>query len=254
LENNMLKEMKNLLAFLTIIPVGMDADCLRDAAEYMPLFPLVGAFIGALAGLFAWLLSRILPGLVVGVLTLGFILLVTGLHHTDGLLDFGDGLMCQGPPERKIEVMHDEQTGTGGLMLGLIMALTTAFSIAALSPSMFFQALTVSEVSAKFAMVLVAWAGTSAHEGMGSVFIEAMHRGQRRLRLAGAVIISLGLTIPLLWAVGLLLLAVGVLTCLTIVWASSRHFRGVTGDVFGAANDLARMTSLITVLAVSPWA
>ena len=53
----MLKEIKNLIAFLTIIPVGMDQNCLTDAAKYMPLFPLVGAFIGLLAGVFAWPVS-----------------------------------------------------------------------------------------------------------------------------------------------------------------------------------------------------
>ncbi|NIR86954.1 adenosylcobinamide-GDP ribazoletransferase, partial [Candidatus Bathyarchaeota archaeon] len=45
----MLKEIKNLTSFLTIIPVGMDPDCLTDAANYMYLFPAVGAFIGLLA-------------------------------------------------------------------------------------------------------------------------------------------------------------------------------------------------------------
>jgi len=116
----MLKEIKNLLAFLTIIPVGMDPDCLTDSAKYMYLFPLVGAIIGLLAGLFAWLLLNILASLVVGILTLSFILLLTGLHHTDGLLDFGDGIMYQGPPKKKIEIMHDQRTGAGGLALGLV--------------------------------------------------------------------------------------------------------------------------------------
>ena len=97
----MLKKIKNLLSFLTIIPVGMDPDCLTDSADYMYLFPLVGAIIGLLAGLFAWLLLKILPSLVAGILTLGVILLLTGLHHTDGLLDFGDGIMYQGIPNEE---------------------------------------------------------------------------------------------------------------------------------------------------------
>src|SRR3990170_5358202 len=129
----MLKELKNLIAFLTIIPVGMDSDWLMDAANYMFLFPAIGALIGLLAGLLAWVLFRVLPNLVVGILALGFILLVTGLHHIDGLLDFGDGIMYQGTPEKKIEIMHDQQTGAGGLTLGLISMLTTAFCIAGLN-------------------------------------------------------------------------------------------------------------------------
>jgi len=97
----MRREVKNLIAFLTTIPVGMDENCLIDAANYMYLFPLIGAFIGLLAGIFAWLLLKILDALIVGILTLSFILLVTGLHHADGLLDFGGGLVYQGTSEEK---------------------------------------------------------------------------------------------------------------------------------------------------------
>src|SRR4030067_817682 len=50
----MLKEIKNLLSFLTIIPVRMDEHCLADCARFMFVFPLIGAFLGFLAGFFGW--------------------------------------------------------------------------------------------------------------------------------------------------------------------------------------------------------
>jgi len=250
----MLKEIKNLVAFLMIIPVGMDKDCLTDAANRMFLFPIVGAFIGLSAGLIAWMLLHTLPSTVVGILTLGFILLITGLHHTDGLLDFGDGVMYQGPPERKIEIMHDQQTGAGGLAMGLITLLTTAFCIAGLKASIIIQSLIVSEVSAKLAMVVGAWVGRSAHRGMNTYFINAMHGRYRNLRLVTALVISFGIAIPLLRIVGFTAVVVGLVTALIIVGVSNRHFKGVTGDVMGAMNELARMSSLITILAVVRWA
>jgi len=250
----MLKEIRNLIAFLTIIPVGMDPDCLTDAAKYMPLFPAVGAFIGFLAGLSAWLLLHVLPPLVVGILTLGFILLITGLHHTDGLLDFGDGLMYQGPPEKKIQIMHDQQTGTGGLTLGLVTILTTALCMAGLNMRVVIQSLIVAEVSAKLAMVIGAWAGKSAHKGMNTYFVDAMHGRYRNLHLVIALALSFGVAIPLLWIVGFTTMTVALVAGLVIVGVSNRHFRGVTGDVMGAMNELVRMASLITILAVTGWA
>jgi len=33
-----------------------------------------------------------------------------------------------------------------------------------------------------------------------------------------------------------------------IVGISNKHFKGITGDVMGGANELARMASLITIL------
>ncbi|UCF44925.1 MAG: adenosylcobinamide-GDP ribazoletransferase [Candidatus Bathyarchaeota archaeon] len=249
----MLKEVKNLLSFLTIIPLSMDKDCLTDAAKVMFLFPLVGAFIGLLAGLFDWVTSQFLPSLVVGALVLGLLLLITGLHHTDGLLDFGDGIMAQGSAERKIEIMHDQLTGAGGLSLGIMTFLITALSIAELRTDIIIQGLIVVEISAKLSMVIGAWAGKAVHKGMSSSFIEAMHGKKGTARLIAALVISFGIAVPLLWLAGVVTLLAAIMVSLIMVGISHRHFKGVTGDVLGATNELTRMFSLITLLALIRW-
>jgi len=246
----MFKEVKSLFSFLTILTPTMDKDCFTDAAKTMFLFPLVGAFIGLLAGLFGWVTSQFLPSLVVGALVLGLLLLITGVHHTDGLLDFGDGVMAHGSAERKIEVMHDQLTGAGGLSLGIITFLITALSIAELNTGIIIQGVVVAEVSAKLSMVIGAWAGQAAHQGMASPFLEAMHGKKGNARLIAALVISFGITLPLLWLVGAVALLVAILTSLIMVGISYKHFKGVTGDVLGATNELTRMVSLITLLAM----
>ena len=249
----MLKEIKNLFSFLTTIPVRMDQDILTDTAKYMFLFPLIGAFIGLLAGLFGWVTSQVLPSLVVGALVLGFLLLITGLHHTDGLLDFGDGVMAHGSPERKIEIMHDQLTGAGGLSLGIMTFLVTAFAIAESDTDIIVQGLVVAEVSAKLSMVVGAWAGKAVHEGMNTSFLEAMHGNAGNARLAAALVISFGIALPLLWIAGAVAVLAAILASLVMVEISHRHFKGVTGDVLGATNELTRMVSLITLLAMVRW-
>jgi adenosylcobinamide-GDP ribazoletransferase len=250
----MLKEIKNLLSFLTILPLRMTEDCLTDAAKGMFLFPLIGAFIGLLTGIFAWVTSQFLPSLVVGALALGFLLLITGLHHTDGLLDFGDGVMAQGTAERKIEIMHDQLTGAGGLTLGIMTFLITALSIAELNMSAIIQSLIIVEVSAKLSMVVGTWAGKAVHKGMSSPFIEVMHGKKGTARLVAALAISFGVAVPLLWLAGAVTILVAVIASLVVVGISHRHFKGVTGDVLGATNELTRMVSLIALLAMIRWA
>jgi len=248
----MFKEIKNLFSFLTAIPVSMDQDMLTDAAKGMFLFPLIGAFIGLLAGLFGWVTSHFLPSLVVGALVLGFLLIITGLHHTDGLLDFGDGVMAHGSPERKIEIMHDQLTGAGGLSLGIMTFLITAFSIAEIDAGVIVPSLVV-EVSAKLSMVVGAWAGKAVHKGMSSSFLEAMHGKKGTARLIAALVISFGIAVPLLWLAGAVTVLAAILASLVMVGISHRHFQGVTGDVLGATNELTRMVSLITLLAMIRW-
>jgi len=253
--------LRGLVSFLTILPVGKCEgrtcaecdDCFAQATKHMYLFPLIGGFIGLLTGLSGWVLLHFLPSLIVGMLTLGLLLLVTGIHHTDGLLDFVDGVMSPGTPEQKIEVMHDKQTGAAGLALGLVTLGTTALSIAQLSAGIIIQALVLSEVSAKLAMVTCAWVGESAHPGLGRRFVEAMHGHWRNLRLISALAISLVTAISLHCIPGIMALIAGIATALIIVWISHRNFRGLTGDVMGAVNELARMASLVTVLAVVRW-
>lgn len=247
----MLKEIRNLIAFLTIIPVGMDEEHLIDSAEKMYLFPLVGAFIGFLSGIFAWLLLKILPATIVGLLTMCFLNLITGLHHTDGLLDFGDGLMCQGSPERKIEVMHDIQVGTGGMTLFLVTFLVTAQSIIHLDRNIIIGSLILSEISAKLSMVFMARFGRSAYDGMNTYFVNLMHDKYRDIRLLLALLLSSSIAFYLMGEKGLIVIISGILVAYTLVIISHRHFNGLTGDVFGAGNELSRLISLITILAVT---
>src|SRR5512136_99872 len=190
-------KLKNLFAFLTVLPFRMDMDCLTDSAKLMWLFPFVGAVIGLLASVFGWAVGIFLPGLVTGALALGVLLLLTGLHHTDGLLDFGDAVMFHGTPEHKIEVMHDQLTGAGGLTLGMMTLLVTALAFSQLSASVMIQGVIVVEVAAKLGMVVGAWAGKSVHKGMASVFLEAMHGALGNARLAVAILISVSIAVIL---------------------------------------------------------
>jgi adenosylcobinamide-GDP ribazoletransferase len=248
------KELKNLLSFLTIFPVSMDKDMLIDCAKSMWAFPLIGAFIGLLAGVFGWVAYHFLPGIVVGGLVLALLLLITGLHHTDGLLDFGDGVMAQGTAEHKIEVMHDQLTGAGGLSLGVMTMLISALAIGQLKIGLIVGGIIAAEASAKLSMVVMAWAGKSAHQGMNSPFLEAMHGAKGNLLLIAALVISFAIALSLLRVAGAVVVLAGVITSLVMVAVAHKHFNGVTGDVFGATNEITRMVCVIVLLAVAAWA
>jgi len=248
-----IKEFKNLFSFLTVLPVKMDNDMLSDCARYMFAFPLIGAFIGLIAGVFGWAVYQFLPGIVVGGLVTAALLWLTGLHHTDGLLDFGDGVMVHGTPERKIEVMHDHFTGAGGLALGILTMLITALAIGQINSSIIIPAIIVVEISAKFSMVVMASVGKATHQGMNTSFLSFMHGPKGTARLLCGLLISLAIAIPLLRWTGVIIILSGILTSLVMTLIAHRNFNGVTGDVFGATNELARLVSLIALLMVIAW-
>jgi adenosylcobinamide-GDP ribazoletransferase len=129
----------------------------------------------------------------------------------------------------------------------------TALSFSELNPSIIIQSVIVVEISAKLSMVLGAWAGKSVHKGMNTTFLEAMHGKKGAIRLTVALIISFGIAIPLLRFTGVVTVVAAILTSLFIVFLSHKHFKGITGDVLGATNELSRMISIIVLLAMIRW-
>jgi adenosylcobinamide-GDP ribazoletransferase len=213
----------------------------------MPFFPLAGLGIGVLAGISNLLFLSLLPPLVAGLLTLGVLFVVTGLHHVDGLLDFGDGIMCKGSPERKLEAMRDKMTGAGGFGWGLIILLTTALLISSLRATMALFVLASAETTAKASMILAAAIGRSASPGMNRPFIDAMHGGHRLSRMLPPLIFALGVGWLVAGFVGGLSVIVGYASTMLIIWLSGRNFGGLTGDVLGAINEVSRMASLLVL-------
>jgi len=74
------------------------------------------------------------------------------------------------------------------------------------------------------------------------------------LRLIIALGLTFGIALVLLHWAGAFVVLAGVITSLVMVAVAHRHFNGVTGDVFGATNEIARMICLIVLLAVITWA
>jgi len=96
----MFKQIGSVFSFLTIFPSSNST--LENIAKYMYLFPIVGIIIGIFVGAFGFGLSFFLDPIIVSFLVVVSIVIVTGIHHADGLADFADGLMVKGSKEKKL--------------------------------------------------------------------------------------------------------------------------------------------------------
>lgn len=85
---------------------------------------------------------------------------------------------------------------------------------------------------------------------MNSPFLEAMHGSKGNLQLAAALVISFVIAVPLLGLTGIFVVVAGLITGLVMVAVAHKHFNGVTGDVFGASNELTRLVCVVVLLAV----
>ncbi len=238
----MIKGPKSVIGFLTIIPVGMNFDT-EDVAKSAWLFPLIGGLIALIAATFHGICGYYFSDQISSALALFVLLALTGLHHLDGLLDFGDGLMRMGDAKSRLSAMGDVNTGVGGFAIGFFVLLITY--VALTETTMIFTGLIVAEASAKFSMVLSAFIGKPAHKGMGSVFTRIVTT--RIFLLTFFVYLLFLFVLPMDKVTIVLLTAAASSLFLTAI--SSRLFKGVTGDVFGAINEITRMLILLVLLA-----
>ena len=241
----MLKEIGSVFSFLTIFPSSNAT--LENIAKYMYVFPIVGIAIGLLVGSFGFGLSFVLDPLLVSLLVVASLAIVTGIHHADGLADFADGLMVKGSKERKLKAMKDLSTGSAGIvgivlyLVGLIItiSLTSGFDL--------FKAILISEILAKFSMVLMASLGNSASLGSNSPFVSIM---KDKRKLTAAFIIMLIPVAVIGETTGLIMLGVTITLTIFLLAISTRSFGGITGDVLGATNELTRLASLMVFVSI----
>ena len=241
----MLKEISSVFSFLTIFPSSNAT--LENIAKYMYVFPIVGIAIGLLVGSFGFGLSFILEPLLVSLLVVASIAIVTGIHHADGLADFADGLMVKGNKDRKLKAMKDLSTGSAGIVAIVLYLIGLVVTISLTSGFDLFRAILISEILAKFSMVLMASLGNSASLGSNSPFVKIM---KDKKKLAAAFIIMLIPVIVIGETTGLVMLGVAVTITLFLLAISTRSFGGITGDVLGATNELTRLASLMVFVSI----
>ena len=236
----MLKGISSVISFLTIIPSkNVELDIV---AKNMYLFPIAGALIGLIVGAGGYGLSLFLQPLIVGLLLTGSIVIITGIHHTDALCDFADGMMAKGTKEKKLKAMRDPAVGSAGVITvalyagGMIMALSMMKGFA------LFQAILLSELLAKFVMVLQANRGLSAWQGLSSPFTQSM---KDKKKIGVAAVLSIVPIVVIGGMTGVIVITTGVGLAFLLLVVANRSFGGISGDVFGATNELVRLSSLL---------
>ena len=245
-----LKPIQSVLAFLTILPVGKQNQDIYYIAKNMYLFPAAGLVIGSIIGAMALGISDFLHPLLTGFLITGALVILTGVHHTDALADFADGLMAKGSKEVKHKAMLDPAVGSAGVAT-LVMYFTgmiIVFNIGFGSNLAIFTSIITAEVIAKYVMVLLANRGISAWEGFSSPFIAAM---KDRYKMIAAT----GIMVAIVWFAssyaGFIALIISLMLAQLLKYVSSKSFGGVSGDVLGASNEITRLSSFIVLSSLS---
>jgi adenosylcobinamide-GDP ribazoletransferase len=209
-------------------------------------FASSAATSAAAGGLLIGLAALGVPSLVAGLLSVGFLALATRGMHVDGLADTADGLGCYGPPERALAVMREGGVGAFAVVTLVVVLGAQAAALAELAsdgPSAV-AAVVLAAATGRAGFCWVARRGVPAArpEGLG-----AMVAGSQPWWVPTAwwaALAAAGLALGPRAAVGVALAAALVVA---LSWHTARRFGGMTGDVLGAAGELATTAVLVAL-------
>lgn len=234
------------LGFLSWIPTPHFMADDRDLGRAVALFPVVGAGFGALLwGALAASHGR-LPDAVVGELLVALLAALSGGLHLDGLADTFDAVGASAKPdpaarrEKMLAVMRDPRTGAHGAAALVVVLGLKAAALGALAPG---PALILGPALARWTASLLVVAFPYARpEGLGRVFKEQARPGA--VALTGAALLGAA---ALTGALAGAALATGGALALA-AWVN-RRLGGLTGDVYGAAVELAEALFFVALTA-----
>ena len=234
------------ISFLTVLPVPTRAPA-TDMAPALSYFPLVGlALGGVLAGIDFGLESTFPPPLRGAMLVVALVVLTRALH-IEGFMDTCDGLLGGGTRERRLEILRDSHVGAFAVTGGVAILLLKWTAVVGLPPEVRVSALVLFPCLSRWAMLLaVSHFSYARSQGLGTSFLH----GRRRVQVPAGLVTVLTASLLLAGAVGAVLLAVATAVAWGLGAWMAGQLGGLTGDTYGAVNEVAEVLVLVSAIAV----
>lgn len=246
---SLLRAAAGAAAFLTILPLGRLQLDERDVGRGAVFFPLVGALVGAGVALIGFALDDLLTAFLAAAVAVTFEAVATGGIHLDALADAADGLGARSR-ERALEIMRESTIGAfGTTALVLDLLLKTSALTALVAEEDTILVVTAAYGLGRSAPLVLGLALPYARVDAGSG--RALTDSSPRVLLAAGLVVACALAVGLVGLNALALLGGAAAATGLVAVVAARRFGGVTGDILGAAIELATTGSLLAAVAVA---
>ena len=240
-----MNDLRLAIGFLTVFPVGPGGVAQMGPARAW--FPLVGLALGGILAGLDFAARQALPMPVVGALLVVALLVMTRAIHTEGFLDSCDGLFGGYSAPKRLEILRDTHVGAFAVV-GCVGLLLLKWTLLTGIPAevragllIVFPCLSRSGMLATMAVFAYV-----RERGVGSAF----QAGTNRRQIVFALVTATAAGGLLLGAAGVFLL--GAVACVSLGlgrWFSGL-LGGMTGDTYGAVNEMAEVTVLLLSIAL----
>jgi adenosylcobinamide-GDP ribazoletransferase len=218
----------------------------------MLLAPAAGLVPGLAALAVVWLAGRAgLAPLLAAALGVGVLALATRGLHLDGLADTADGLAASYDRDRALAVMRRGDVGPAGLATVVLVLLVQVSALAQAVAATGSATVLLAAVAARTAVPLACTRGIPAArpDGLGS-HVAGSVTPARLAVCAAATAAALAATAAATgapWWLGPAATAAALAAAAVVLWRAVRRIGGMTGDVAGAAVEVATAAALVTL-------
>lgn len=247
IQNDLLRDPALALSLLTRLPIKLDDEEFDRSAQAAWAYPLVGLVTGVLACLAASLSLWLgLPLWCAAIFAVATPIIATGAMHEDGLADCADGFWGGWDSAMRLKIMKDSQIGTYGL-LALLFSQAIRFGavLEILQWDRWVLPLIALHMASRAVMPVIMTAlpharDTGLSRSVGKVSQQSAIKSA--LIGLGALIIAFGLA-------GLFYGAIAALSVFCLARLAMAKISGQTGDVCGAAQQVAEVALLLAFVA-----
>lgn len=241
----MIRSLLAAFQFLTFLPIPVHRMSEREIGRSAVFFPIVGVIVGGGLVVLYRLSVLLIPVPVARVLVLAALVAVSGACHLDGLADTADGLYGGRDREGALRIMKDPHVGAMGVVAIATLLMVKTAAAVTLPEEAFRGGIVAAVAVGRGAMVLALALPCARPLGLAGAF--SRHRLRADPWIA-AVLMS-GAALWMLGPRGLTALLGSLAAAGWLLLRSWRKIGGVTGDVCGAAGEVAECAFLLFLLA-----
>ncbi len=241
------------LRFLTTIPLPWVREARpEELGRSTGYFPVVGIIIGLILVGLSWLFELLLsppspsplPSPLVYVLLVVSSVVISGALHLDGFVDTCDGIAGHKTSKERWQVMSDSRVGAFGIIGVVLLLLVKYVALGNIPPDLLMLTLVLMPMVSRWAMVYAIFAYPYAKpSGLGVV----VKQGTRWPGFLMATLITLVVAYVLARVMGLAIMLGIWIIAMVMAGYFKRKFSGLTGDTYGAINEVTEVSVLILV-------
>ncbi len=232
----------------------------EEVGHSLAYFPVVGIIIGLILAGLNWLLGLFLPSAVVAGLVLVFMVVISGALHLDGFADTCDGIAGHRTAEERLQVMHDSRVGAFAVIGVSLLLLIKYVSLVSVPKDLLTVTLVLMPVIGRWSMVYAVFAYPYARpSGLGKVFKQGASWQSFVIATAIALAVAIGLArlanSTYFYLAGLAIMFGIWVIVVALAAYLKRKLSGLTGDTYGAINEVSEVFVLILVclMARNQW-